>query len=453
MVFAPRPADIDTDLREALARGGCALQALRRGRMPVAQAVQAVHDCFTGSAVRKASAQQQHFILREARGRLRDACGPRTPPSDLQALAAAVQTLEDAADAAQEAAEHNPSRGLAKFTEVTDRALLQQVMAGLGKQVPEALLEPISAEQRGAGERGRGTPLLGRCIAGVASAQGRRPAMEDAAVAYVQNGLSIAGVFDGHGGNEVAQALTRLLPKVTQRCLRAGLPPSVMRACLKDMCAQRETDTDSDAEIGSDGALLGGRMAALAHMGAHQLARFAGVRGNFPSLDVRLRASVWRNNVGSTVVFTVVDQDQDNFYVANIGDSRAVLVQHDGAARRLTVDHSPHGLEYERVLAEQGEVVDGRLDGILNIARSVGDWQIRALGRRPQISAGSVHDGRCIIMASDGFFGVISDEEAARLTTHMLADNLSPAAIATRLTAAAIHAGTHDNVTVNLLQF
>lgn len=442
MVFALCSADIDAELRDALVRGGHALQALRWGHMPVQQAVQVVQDCFTCRAVQSAPPQQRHFILREARGRLRDALCDQTPPEDLEKLSAAVRTLDAAADVAQAAARQSPARGLGKLAEVADRAALQQMMEGTSRVVDATLLRPLSARMRGAGYDGRTVPLFGGSVAGMACAQGLRERMEDASVAYTQDGLSVAAVFDGHGGFEVARALTRLLPKATAHFLRPGMRPSMMRACLRDMCA-------APPHSMAAGALWGGRMAAMASVGIRSLARFTGRSGDFPSLDVNLRASVWRQDVGSTVVFTVVDGD--NFYVANIGDSRAVLVQRNGAARRLTVDHNPHGMEYERVIAEQGEVVRGRLDGILNIARAMGDWHIRALGRRPQVSAGSTCEGRCIIMGSDGFFGVISDDEAARLTQQMLDEGVPPASIATRLTAAAIHAGSCDNVTVTVL--
>jgi len=67
--------------------------------------------------------------------------------------------------------------------------------------------------------------------------------------------------------------------------------------------------------------------------------------------------------------------------VANAGDSRAVLAYKDGdkiVAKELSMDHKPE-LPEEKARIEKagGYVEDNRVNGILNLSRSVGDLEYK----------------------------------------------------------------------------
>lgn len=64
-------------------------------------------------------------------------------------------------------------------------------------------------------------------------------------------------------------------------------------------------------------------------------------------------------------------------YVANAGDSRAVLAV-NGKAEEMSQDHKPE-LEEERKRIEKAgsSIIEGRVDGNLNLSRSIGDLKYK----------------------------------------------------------------------------
>jgi hypothetical protein len=79
-------------------------------------------------------------------------------------------------------------------------------------------------------------------------------------------------------------------------------------------------------------------------------------------------------------------------YVANAGDSRAVLCRGDGAAYALSDDHKPlQERELTRIMSAGGFVTkEGRINGNLNLSRSLGDLKYKqgeALGKENQVGS------------------------------------------------------------------
>lgn len=75
---------------------------------------------------------------------------------------------------------------------------------------------------------------------------------------------------------------------------------------------------------------------------------------------------------GTTAV--VVLMTKDRYYVANIGDSRAVLCRGDNAVA-LSTDHKPDSpSEKNRIEKAGGYVQQGRVNGALSLSRSFGDF-------------------------------------------------------------------------------
>ncbi|CAK0785192.1 hypothetical protein CVIRNUC_008398 [Coccomyxa viridis] len=163
--------------------------------------------------------------------------------------------------------------------------------------------------------------------------------------------------------------------------------------------------------------------------------------------------------VGTTAVVALVGSRQ--LYVANCGDSRAVLCR-GGVAIPLTDDHkAAREDETARVEAAGGQILfwNGvRVMGVLAVSRAIGDHCLRPfviaqpevtiLGRRP--------DDEILLLASDGLWDVLSNQEACTLAKRCLrrarqrgASRQSAARIAaTVLTRAAVDRGSRDNVTV-----
>lgn len=163
--------------------------------------------------------------------------------------------------------------------------------------------------------------------------------------------------------------------------------------------------------------------------------------------------------VGTTAVVALVGRRM--IYVANCGDSRAVLSR-DGQAVALTDDHkAAREDETARVEAAGGQILfwNGvRVMGLLAVSRAIGDHSLRPyVIAEPEVTIVNRHSAdEILIMASDGLWDVMSNQEACNLAKKCLlraqqrgSSRQSAARVAaTVLTRAAVDRGSRDNVTV-----
>jgi serine/threonine protein phosphatase PrpC len=83
-------------------------------------------------------------------------------------------------------------------------------------------------------------------------------------------------------------------------------------------------------------------------------------------------------NTGSTACVCLVRQEFGHkfLYVANVGDTRAVLSK-NGIAERMSQDHKASDQsEVERIKSQGGIVLEGRVGGTLAITRAFGDHSL-----------------------------------------------------------------------------
>lgn len=202
------------------------------------------------------------------------------------------------------------------------------------------------------------------------------PGMED---------VSAFGVFDGHGGAEVAQLATELLPRLLAASLVKYSEPQT---------AIRESFLQFD----------------------HEIRRLPGA------------AMQGFDSVGCTanVVLALRRAGRLRLFCANCGDSRAVLSR-GGVAVELSQDHHPHDpTEKRRIEAAGGFVAvyetSGRVDGTLAVSRALGDFRFKArpdlpAERQKVIAVPDIKEipvGKCdefVAVGSDGVFSVFSSEE------------------------------------------
>lgn len=120
---------------------------------------------------------------------------------------------------------------------------------------------------------------------------------------------------------------------------------------------------------------------------------------------------------GSTAV-TAILINCHTLVVANVGDSRAVICK-NGVAKQLSVDHEPNAERKE--IENRGGFVSNfpgdvpRVDGQLAVARAFGDKSLKEhLSSEPDITEETIDDDtEFIILASDGLWKVMSNQEAA----------------------------------------
>lgn len=96
--------------------------------------------------------------------------------------------------------------------------------------------------------------------------------------------------------------------------------------------------------------------------------------------DLLAKADVYLNKpmaVPSGCTANVALLHKNELYVANAGDSRCVVCK-EGNAVALSVDHKPElHEEYERIKRAGGMVMDGRVNGNLNLSRAIGDLEYK----------------------------------------------------------------------------
>lgn len=258
------------------------------------------------------------------------------------------------------------------------------------------------------------------------SAKGRRYYQEDRGV--VDDATGFYAVFDGHGGDKAS------------------------RFCAKHMAEYvgAEMAKVGGAATASDEAVAGAFVAA------------------FIALDKKFQDKLVDDGSTACVAQVVRTAAGLRLHVANAGDSRCIVVCADGTAVAMSVDQKPHDpVERARIEAANHEVelidelVDGkriklsRVDGILAVARAIGDHSLKDYGVPPEKTAvtcvpvvqhlavdPAVH--RFVVLASDGVWDVFSNNDAAQLVRSRLPDGAAPTAAALEQAAQALVQGAID---------
>lgn len=150
-------------------------------------------------------------------------------------------------------------------------------------------------------------------------------------------------------------------------------------------------------------------------------------------------------------------------YIANCGDSRAVLVHKDSdsnaslteahfIAKRLSFDHrSEDETEQKRIKDAGGFITRSRVLGILAVTRSFGDHGMKefvpADPFTSQTDISDIGDYPFLILACDGVWDVLSDQQAADLLLQRYKEVGPYSEAAELLVNTAIEKGSTDNVT------
>ena len=170
------------------------------------------------------------------------------------------------------------------------------------------------------------------------------------------------------------------------------------------------------------------------------------LRKTFIAADKQLSFAI---NHGTTAVVALIVGDY--LYVANVGDSRAVLCR-NGKAVWLTVDHktSLEG-ETERIVEVGGFVVHNRVNGSLAVTRALGDhFAGKAVSPEPYLTVTKLcSSDEFLLLACDGLFDVISNEAAIEMAR--LFPN--PNEASERLKSHAFAMGSTDNISVAIINF
>jgi serine/threonine protein phosphatase PrpC len=222
---------------------------------------------------------------------------------------------------------------------------------------------------------------------------------EDTMTVFRSPTIQYIGIFDGHRGKSVASFLAEELHQTIVSTLSRGTKMDVVLETAFE---------EVNAKV-----------------------RLAELRGGSTALILcTIPAGTMATDDGCTG--TTIDKA---VWCANCGDTRAVLFTPHGSLTRISVDHTPDAAgETERVEALGGQVEFNCLDGVLEVCRGFGDFDLVGMTAAPHIvrvdsnvisspgfsAPGSSDDPVYVLLATDGLWDVATDEDAVQFAVQWL---------------------------------
>lgn len=261
---------------------------------------------------------------------------------------------------------------------------------------------------------------------GASCMQGWRINMEDAHthLLSLQNDKNAAffAVYDGHGGSKVAEYAGNHLHEriISQPSFNSNVPDALRKGFLgidEDML----DDEDMKDEL-----------------------------------------------AGTTAVCVIIKDRK--IYCGNVGDSRSIASVR-GRVQNLSYDHKPNNeLETKRILAAGGWVEFNRVNGNLALSRALGDFVFKKNENKkaedqivtayPDVDIKDLtSDHEFILLACDGIWDVLSNEEVLEFVRCRIAQQIPPETICEQLMTRCLAPDCQmgglgcDNMTVILVCF
>uniref|UniRef100_A0A0D9XXQ3 protein-serine/threonine phosphatase n=1 Tax=Leersia perrieri TaxID=77586 RepID=A0A0D9XXQ3_9ORYZ len=275
----------------------------------------------------------------------------------------------------------------------------------------------------------------------MASRRGVRHAMEDGfgviAQHKVEGGSRMAfyGVYDGHGGRAAVDFVADKLGKNVMATVSAA--SSTTRSMSRHQAGPSSSPSQQRRE--EDDVTAAIRAAYLT------------TDSEFLSQGVR----------GGACAATALVKDGE-VYVSNVGDCRAVLCSRLRGATALTSDHTPARLDERlRIETTGGYVSCGAGSGVwrvqdsLAVSRAFGDAAVKqwvtcepdTIRLTLTAAAGDDNDHRFLVLASDGLWCKVSNQEAAD-AVFSAAGGVPGTEACKELVAMARSRGSRDDITV-----
>lgn len=246
--------------------------------------------------------------------------------------------------------------------------------------------------------------------------------------------VSLFGVFDGHGGVEASElASERIFGFVLKAYGKHGDIREAMRSAFLQLDEAISHQYDISVGIGREGSRK------TSSMSDHPL----------PRTDTPIPFQELNGLCGTTA--TIVALIEKTMTVAYVGDSR-VIAFGEKEVKRLSEDHrASHSAEQKRCKGQGGCFFNGRINGVLSLTRSIGDADQRKLVIAEPDFLEMQLNGifEVVVIASDGVWDVLTDEEVAAIVKESIEDGEQVAA--RRVLDIAIARKTRDDVSALVL--
>ncbi len=171
--------------------------------------------------------------------------------------------------------------------------------------------------------------------------------------------ICIFGVFDGHGGREISYKL------------QEDFGQYILGGIQRSIDIKGNFDDKEFEDVIQKLFLEYDKKKLYQERQKYYKAAYVGKTENEKE---RLYEEVLRP--GSTVTLAIIIKDR--LFLVNLGDSRIVVLQNGKIIK--TKDHKPNdGHEKKRIINSGGCVEKGRINGILNVSRAMGDFGLKLL--------------------------------------------------------------------------
>jgi len=174
--------------------------------------------------------------------------------------------------------------------------------------------------------------------------------MEDSHVANctVTENVQVFGVFDGHGGKEVALYVEKHFVEELRK---------------------NENFKKDKMELALEETFLKMDVLLLTNEGKKELQVLKSGEKDDGGMNQESYAGCTAN--------VVLIHNMKDIYIANAGDARCVISE-NGKVQELSEDHKPElKSESDRVKKAGGYIADGRINGNLNLSRALGDLEYK----------------------------------------------------------------------------
>ena len=274
----------------------------------------------------------------------------------------------------------------------------------------------------------------------------------------ISNGYKFIGVCDGHGedGQCVSEYLKEELPKELDKELKKYVSSENKRLSILECMLQDNRNEDNEVEKNADNQKKNEKKERIKII--NNLEKLEKIYELFKKVcittNVRLIEENYMFNLensGSTCVSIFLQKNNINkLYIANVGDSRAIIIREPDknnnvwSCQQLSRDHKPsekdeaeriirHGGEIEQIQNEKGEYegpfrifMKNEEGPGLAMSRSFGDVVGSILGvvAEPEVTEYILRDeDKVIILASDGLFEYVSNEEITEKVSNFIDKN------------------------------
>ncbi len=235
--------------------------------------------------------------------------------------------------------------------------------------------------------------------------------------------LPLFGIFDGHGyfGLDYAQRVSKVIGAKLAIAVKAFADLEQRQPrCLENLLEEQFLDCNAELKqaLTCDGILRKG---------------------------------------GTTAILAFIFDKM--LYVVNVGDSRAVLA-YKGEAKPLSIDDKVDAVHMQiefiknkiLLFMHNGQLCIGdERNGALAVGRVFGDYKINGACPKPTVTTfalselGSVHFNNFLILASDGIWDAIKNDEAVKVVEAALRQGKNSSEAAEELVKTALQKGSQDN--------